>query len=412
VSGRALALLFLIATTAGAQDTGTRPLRRLAAETTAIALVDVTRTETYDEGRLVAYRVHVARVLRGRLDVPDPGVVDTSAAAQRLPLLTEGQRAVLLLKPAPDHSYLRQNLPPGDYYETVAGRDGVMLVGAEGDVEAIERALADGAASAALDGAQADAARRKLAFAELASGNPRLTADALAELRDLGAFAPLSPDEIATLQRTLRDRRIDASTRAGLMTLLGERKVGGAVEALAGAEAEVPYVLEALVRARSALGAPATAKDLAGELSSSDPQVRAAAVRGLAGSADAQALDQHSRYATLDPSVDVRVAAVETLGERKRADALPLLGRTFSGDDVRVRQASARAMMAIGGPEVESTLGSLALQAPSPEARHYAALVLIMTAGRNSLAVRRLAASQPDPEIVKMIEEGVEVHDH
>jgi len=422
---RVLFALLLLTATVGAEAPGThppssppapaaasdadapKPLRRLATGASAIVVADVLRAESYDEDRLRVHRVRVTRVLRGRLDEPEPGVVEMGPASPRLPLLTAGQRVVVLLDVAPRYTYLTQHLPSGDYYEAVAGRAGVIPVGGDAEIDTVEKVLAEGAESAGLERVAAAAARRRLAFVELASGNPRLAADALVELGQLGTFASLSADEVATLKRTFGDRRIEPSTRAGLMTLLGERKVGGTLDALAGAETETPALLEAFMDARAALGAPPRAADLSSQLSSSDPATRAAALHALAHSEDPQTLDQLTHYATLDQSTDVRVAAVEAMGERKRPDAVPVLTRTFTGSDAQILHASARAFMAIGGPDVERAVGDLALHAPTPEARRYAALVLILNSGRDSQAARRIAAASTDPGVRDLIEKGV-----
>lgn len=415
--------LLLLTATAGAQQTGTRqapppaepnvvrPLRVLATEATSIALADVTRSETYDEDRLRVHRLRVVRVLRGRLDEPEVGVIEMRAAGGP-DLLAAGEHAVFLLAPAPSYSYLQQHLPLGRYLQTVGGRDGVVRIGAEGEVEAVERVIAAGTDIRSLDDAAAAVARRRLAFTELASGNPRLAADALVELRGLETFGALGPEETAALGRVLRDRRIEPLTRAGLIAFLGERRVPGALEALAGAEADTPLVLDALMTARAQLGAPAGRGELAPQLASNDPGVRAAAVRALARLDDPRALDQLRHYATLDQSVDVRIAAIEAVGERKRPDGVPIVARTFSDEDVRLRQASARALIAIGGPEAENALTNLALGGGSPEERRYAAFVLMMSVGRDHPAVRRIQASNPSPEVRELIEHGLPAPGH
>jgi HEAT repeat protein len=188
--------------------------------------------------------------------------------------------------------------------------------------------------------------------------------------------------------------------------------VDGAVPVLAQADADTPLVLDALLAARADLGAPAGRSELSASLESRDPTVRAAAVRALARLPDQRALDDLSRYATLDQDVNVRVAAIEALGARKEPDAVPLLARTFGAEDRRIRQSSARALAAIGGPQVEQTLGDLAMHANSAETRKYAALVLLMTTSRDNPVVRQLAGSNPDPEIKHLIEHGLEFGDH
>src|SRR5207249_7196471 len=93
---------------ATASTTGTRPLRVLAAEATAVVLADVAQSEMLDDGRLAVYHLHVQRVLAGRHDEPAPRVVEIRGASRRPPLLTRGEHAVLLLRPAPALSYLAE----------------------------------------------------------------------------------------------------------------------------------------------------------------------------------------------------------------------------------------------------------------------------------------------------------------
>src|SRR5207247_7557403 len=67
---------------AGVPTTDVRPLRQLAASATAVVIADVSRSEVYDEDRLRLHRLRVARVLRGRLDVVEPGIVEVRGASR------------------------------------------------------------------------------------------------------------------------------------------------------------------------------------------------------------------------------------------------------------------------------------------------------------------------------------------
>ena len=150
-----------VANTGAVPTTGVRPLRVLAAEAAVVALGDVSRTEVYDEGRLELHRVRVERVLRGRLDEGEAGVVEIRGDSRRPPLLSEGDHGVVLLRPAEGSTYLRDHLPAEAHFELVGGRDGVVRVAGAADLEAIERTLADAAASADLTPPAAIAARRR-----------------------------------------------------------------------------------------------------------------------------------------------------------------------------------------------------------------------------------------------------------
>jgi HEAT repeat protein len=382
--------------------TGAEPLRVLAADAVVFAAT-VVRTESYDEDRLRVHRLKVERLLRGRLDETAPGLVDMRGAVQRPPLVTDGERVVVIVRPAPDLSYLRQHLPAGPYVVPVSGRDGVVPVTADGDVDAVEAAIE----------ARTPATRRRLAFAGLASGRPRLAADGLLELRLLEGLTPLSATERELVGRTLRDTHVPAVTRVGVLDLLAERTAREALPEVLHAETDTPAVLDAVLAARARLGAPAGRKDLASYLDSTDPGVRAAALRALAALDDPDALGDLDRHATTDKDIAVRVAAIDALGATKRADVVPVLSKTFASTEREVQQASARAMIAVGGPVVDDALIQLALAGSTPETKSYAALVLVTMHGRDSPAVRRLEAGNPGPEVTELLQHGLEFrHTH
>ncbi len=391
--------------------TGVRPLRVLAAQATVIALANVVRSEPYDDDRLRLYRLRIERVLRGRLDAPEPGVVEIRGGSMRPGLLSEGERAIVLLEPAPRLTYLAEHLRDQSAWAIVGGRDGVLPVGSAAEVEAVERVLAEGARIAALAESEARAAARRLAFTELGGPSPRLAADAVVELRRLQELTPLSAEEQDTLARALRDRRIDPITRIGLIELLAERKASEALPALSAAAAETPAVLDALLRARARLGAPAGRGELAPYLASTDPTTRAAAVRALARLDDPAALDEVGRYATSGSDRTTRLAAVEALGDSKRPAAIPYLVRTFAEPERELMQKSARALLKIDDPAVDDALVDLATRDGSSETQLYAALLLVVTRGRDSPAVRRIEAANPSPAVRKLLEHGLEFLD-
>lgn len=382
--------------------TGTVPLRILAADATAVVVAAVIATESLDDDRLRVHRLRVERVLRGRLDDAEPRLIDVRGASQRPPLVRDGERVVVLVRPAPDLSYLRQHLPAGGVVP-VSGRDGVVRVTAEADVEAVDAAI----------GARTAGARRRLAFVRLASGRPRLAADGLLELRGLERLAPLSAEERAFVGRTLRDTRVPAVTRVGVLDLLAERSAREALPEVLAAETDTPALLDAVLATRARLGAPAGRTDLAPWLDADDAGVRAAALRALALLDDPAALDDLSRHATTDRDPAVRVAAIDALGQTKRPAVVPVLSKTFASADRELQQASARALLAVGGPAVDDALIALALGGDRVETKTYAALLLVTMHGRDHAAVRRLEASKPGPEVVKLLEHGLEFrHSH
>ena len=395
----------------GAASSGARSLRALAAEATAIGLASVTRTETHDGDRLQLHRLGIERVLRGRLDDPEPGVVDLGGGVRRAPLLVAGEHVVVLLRAAPRLSYLTQQLPEGQYFEPVGGRDGVILVGSEGELQAVERVLRVIDGLSKLDAVAARTAQRELAFDELRSGSPRLVADALAELRELPELGSLSAPEAGDLRRVLADPRIDPVVRVGLIELASEQAGASALPALASVDTQEPLVLDALLAARAQLGAPASHAELARYLASADPSVRSAALRALAALGDERSIAELGRHATTDADVSVRAAAVEALGASHQPAAVPILARAFDAPEREVKQASGRALLAVGGPAATDALVDLALRGPSSETRSYAALLLIASRGPDDPAVRRIANSDPSPEVRYLLKHGLEFHE-
>jgi len=400
-----LLLLVPLATAAGVPSpevvaSGDRPLRTLVGQAIAVVVADVARSESYDEDRLRVYKLHVIRVVRGRVDAPEPGIVEVRGVASRGPLVGDGERVVALLQRATAVTYLSQHLPGGEYLETVGGRDGIVPVGNDAEAQLTERILAE-------TGDDADTVRRVAALG-LASGNPRLAADGLAELRRAEPFRPLSASDVDALGKALADRRIPPTVRAGLMTLVADRHAVEAAPALERAATDTPAVLDALLAARADLGL-ATRDQLAPQLGAKDPAVRAAAVRALARLDGTVA--EVGQYATSDPDVAVRQAAIDALGATKRADAVPILRKTFDASETVILQHSAQAMLEIGGPAVDDAFVDLALHGGSPQVRRYATMLLVIQHGRDGEPVRRIERSNPAPEVRDYLEHGLQKPD-
>ena len=156
-------------------------------------------------------------------------------------------------------------------------------------------------------------------------------------------------------------------------------------------------MLDALLAARSRLGSPASRAELDRYLSGRDAALRTAAIRGLAYVPEPGAVTELGRYATTDPDLAVRTAAIEALGQSHKADALSVLAKTFADPAREVKQKSAQAIVEIGGPAADATLTELALQGDSIDSKKYAALLLLVTHGRDDPVVKGLLASNPFP---------------
>jgi HEAT repeat protein len=395
--------------------TGVLPLRRLVAESALVVEGVVARTDSLDDDKLRIYHLAVERTVTGDAGATEVAIVEMRGATSRPGLLADGVRAVVLLRPAPTLSYLTQHLPAGPHFSLTSGRDGIVPIADADERRVVDRVLAEGVRIGALtDEADAKAGRRALAFEELESAHPRLAADGLVELRLLDDVVTLGADEVAALERVLRTPAVAAPTRSGLIQLAGERRWTDALPALRRAEVDSPQVLQAVLTARARLGAPAGADELAPYLRSKDGDVRAAAVRALATLPE-PAVAELGRLATADTDVDVRVAAIEALGTTKRPAAVTTLSQTFAEPTREVRQASGRALLAIGGPAASDALIGLALRGGDADVRKYAALLLVVSNGRESHAVQRLLASNPSGEVREVVEHGLRfehMHEH
>jgi HEAT repeat protein len=257
------------------------------------------------------------------------------------------------------------------------------------------------------DDTEARAARRTLGFREVGTTEPRLVADGIVELRRLPGVTGLSDDEVAAVGRALAARAVPSGLRAELLRLVAARQWGRTLPGVRGALIDTPQVLNAALAARVALGAPADAAELKPYLDSKDPAGRASAVRALASLPDAP-IDQIGRYATGDRDVDVRVTAIDALGATKKPAAVPTLTRTLAQSDRAIRQASGRALLAIGGDPVNDALIDLALHGPDPETQKYAAVLLVVANGKDSAVVKRLIAAKPSGDVRDVVEHGLE----
>ena len=394
--------------------TGERTLVQLAGESTLVVDGVVTRTESLDDDRLRVYHVRSTDALKGTPGEDLP-IVDMRGASSRPALLTDGTRAIVLLRPAPPLSYLAQHLPEGHHFALSGGRDGIVPIANDAETAITEHVVAEAIRIGTLaDDGEQRAARRPHAFAGLATRTTRLAADGLAELRGLDDVTTLSADELAAFDGALRTATILPGVRSGLMRLAGERGWKNTLPALKAIEPDSPQVLDAILETRAKLGAPADAAELKAYLASKDPAIRAAAVRGLAELPE-PAVGEIGRFATSDADLGVRVAAIDALGTAKATSAVPTLSRTFGENLREVRQASGRALIAIGGPAASDAFVNIALHGADAEARKYAALLLVVSTGKDSPPVQRVLASNPPGEVRNVIEHGLElrhVHQH
>lgn len=393
--------------------TGVIPLHQLAAQSTLIVGGVVVSTDSVDDDHLRVYHVSVDGTLKGTLDDTEVRIVDVRGASARPSLLPDGMRAIVLIRPAPPLSYLTEHLPDTPRYGLTGGRDGIIPIASDAERKTVETTMTEALRIGTLtDENEARHARRTLAFAELQSGQPRLADDALVELRRLDDVTSITPEEVGILGHTLAGHRIGRPARIGLIRLIGDRPWKDALPALRGADIDAPEVLDAVLAARAKVGAPATKDELKGYLASKDPIVRSAAIRALA-TLPQPAIGDLGHYATSDADVGVRVAAIEALGTTKQPAAVPTLSQTFAEPRREVRQASGRALLTIGGGAASDAFVNLALHGSDADTRKYAALLLVVSSGKDSPPVQHLLASSPSGEVREVVEHGLQwQHSH
>ncbi|HZS36065.1 MAG TPA: HEAT repeat domain-containing protein, partial [Polyangia bacterium] len=262
------------------------------------------------------------------------------------------------------------------------------------DPDAATRRRAAGALGRASASIQSTAARALTPFAADADPGVRLeAATALGQLgtgaQEGGALAALVADKDASVRAAARKAAQQASSaRAGGSPELDKALLGSfaaattpdkieiaATAGMVGAPSTVraaladpePAVRRAAAEHAGGLGA-ANVAALVGALGDADAAVRVAAVRGLVGSKASAELAQAAR----SPDLDVRVAALEALGEVGGAAARAALESALDDASERVRVAAVRGLQPLG-KEVADRL-ERALHDPSRDVRDAAVI--------------------------------------
>lgn len=377
----------------------TRLLGSLAKQAGTIAVIRVVATSPRDGGRILVHTIEFDRVVAGR----DPGdfdaiLVEVAGPASRALFPHVGVRAVALLSILNGSPYLRSQVGERYAFEAVGGHDGVFVV--EHDEAACEVInIVEGAkeATKALE-------VRGVAFAQLRSSVPRLVENGALELANNGPIGTCSLLEQSTIAATLANAELSEQTRGTLMHAVGVSGAPALAAALEQASTETPRLLRAALHARVQIGQPPSPEELDAHLRSTDLRCRAAAVSVLGAS-------HHPRAAALLEQAigpmaprEVRLAAIDALENLGGGQALELLSRTFEADDRSTTQASARAILAIGGEAADETLLRLALEGNCAETRLHAATVLVTTHPATHAVIERLMSSDVSPEILAMLD--------
>jgi len=386
-------------------------LRALLKTARVVVSGEVTAVKSYDDDRVAVIDFTADRVLKGSLPGTPPfrlALVELHEGPSR-PALTPGTRGLAFLRPASRTSYLAKVLPSGTYYEILPDYGSFASAPSKGPADG-QAVLAARVVRAVSGQGIEPAAARALTFDLLTADNPLLLEDAAAGLADLHN-PKLSAEELRVLRAALL--RTDPRDRVRVAVIEAVAK-GGVRDAIPTLQSinEPPAVAEAAWKALDQLGAGPAEKSLDADLASPDPGIRAAAVRELLRRDGAAAVSQVAPVAIQDPDLTVRRAAVDALGALGKPEGLAPLERVFADSPTDLQQATARAIVAIGGQPAIDTCTRLAFTAP-PDAQRYAVLVLMtMNDPRKQEALARIAETHPDEQIRDLVTKGFQYHEH
>jgi HEAT repeat protein len=411
--GLATALCILIV--ASAQSAAASPAPRLRALLKAGRLVvdgQVAAVKSYDDDRVGVVEFGVDKIFKGSLPGQPPfrvSIVEVREGPVR-PGLDAGMRGIAFLRPAPRTTLLAKVLPEGTYYELLPEHGAFIAAASPGDAGR-NTAVVDRLVAAARGSGLDASAARQLTFALLASPSPILVEDGIAGIAKLGPPAALTPNELGTLRTDLGRADLPDRVRIALIEAVAAAGISDVVPALQAISAP-PAVAEAAWQALDRLGAAPPDESLQARLADREASIRAAAARELIRREGIDAISQIAPLAIQDPDPSVRLAAVEALGGLKKPEALPPLERVFSDSSPELQQASARAILAIGGQPAIDALGRLAF-AGTGESQRYAVVVLMtVNDERTSEVLQRIGTTHPEEEVRDLALHGFDVHHH
>ncbi len=411
-----ITLLGFLGAAHGAEQRWSR-LADLLRQARLVVAGTVTRSASFDAGRVVVAYVRPDRVLKGDAGPGEVAVVEEHDRPSSATLLPAGEPVVAFLVRAPRTSSLVRALPPGPAYWTpVAGRMGVL---ASPSAETIREAAGLVARWVELATDSGDPAARGdrmrvLAFDEVAAQHPVVVEDgagAVAALPDLAGT--LTETERHRLEAALARRDLPARVRVALVRTVAAQRLVVLVPALRALDRAPPEVLAATWDALRQLGAPPTPQELAPFVASPDPAVRIVAVPALLVAAGGSAVPQVERLALSDPDPSVCAAAATALGTVKPPGGLAALERIYVRTaSEAVRQAAGNAIVAWGGDEAADALARLAFDAP-PEAQKWAVTLLFALGRRqDDPRIARIRTTHPDPSVREFVEHGFDLGSH
>jgi hypothetical protein len=372
----------------------------------------VTSVTPYDDDRVAVVDFTVDQVLKGSLPGTPPlhvALVEMHEGPARPPL-TVGTRGIAFLRPAARTSYLAKFLPAGSYYELLPEYGSFIAAASPADATQQSAALAPLIAAARGQAMDAGAARR-LTFDLLACKSPLLVDDAAHGVAELQQPPPLTAAEQSTLRDALLRTDLPDPVRIALIQSVAAARLTDAVPTLQRIEAP-SAVAEAAWQALDRLGAGPPEKSLDAWLASTDPAIRAAAVREVLRRDGVAAVSKVAPVAIQDPDQATRKAAVEALGALGKPEVLPPLERVFVIGPTDLQQAAARAIQAVGGQAAAEACWRLAFVGSADSQRYAVVVLMTMNDPHKEAVLQRIAATHPDEKIRDLIANGIPYHEH
>lgn len=392
-------------------------LQTLVARAPLVVAARVSDVEPLDAGRVAVARLETTAVPKGERPASALRVVETRDMPSVPPSLEKGMLVLAFVEPLHRNSYLTRTLPHGDYRQLMAGRIGRLVAATPAElaeiVAVVERIL-DTSRTPEPDAALRGAAARTLVFDEIAARSPVLVEDGAGGLQMIPSLAEsLSEEERQHLATALGRNDLPPPARAALVRAVGSNGLRQLVPALQSLRSPAAPVLAAKFEALERLGTPPGVADVEPYLASKDAAVRAAAARALPTTPGDEGVARAGQIALADPEVTVRQATIEALGESRRQEALAPLARVFRESPLHLRQIAGRSIFQVGGPAAADTLARLAFDAPAEGQRLAVLLLMALQGGRDDPRVQNIAKTHPDPELRKLIEQGIEPpHQH
>jgi len=392
-------------------------LPELLRRASTVGIARIAAIEEIDHGRIRVYDVAVEKELKpGKAESPRTVRVVSMADQPGAVVADADANGVAFLQPLRRNSYLDKHLAtPHGLYEFVDGRDGWLQATDAGALAAIAapvEATVEQSRAPTADAAARSQRRRAVVFALLSAPHPLLAEDGIAGLSSIaGLSGSLNEQESGVIAAALSSSVLPLSSRERLIGEIAEldlKKLIGALQELKEPELQRP-VWAALRK----LGAPVSQDALRDRLKSDEPLVRSAAAREMLAAQPSEAIPEVATTVLRDRDQQVRLDAIEALGETRLSEAVPPLEGVFVRENLDERQAAARALREIGGDVAADALHRLAFVG-SAESQRYAVVILMsLGVGNDDRRVRDIAKRHTDEKIADMLEHGFEAgHGH